>query len=197
MMSEKSIGLLSTAQYLAQLKRVAKILEKQGYETKKGGQILGCDVSSATDIQEDVEAFLYVGSGRFHPISVAYVTGKPVYMANPYSDLADEIDEDEVMQVKRSRKARIVRAYEANVFGILVSTKTHQFSLEEAFQIKERIENAGRRAFIFAGAELTPDNVLPFAVDAWVNTACPRLVEDPFQMPVLNPHDLKIILGEE
>ena len=99
------------------------------------------------------------------------------------------------MELNKARKARIVLAYEANIIGVLVSTKEGQYNLDEALNVKEKIEAAGRRALIFTGSELTPDNVLPFEVDAWVNTACPRIVEDYFNKPVLNEGELDIILG--
>ncbi len=191
----KSVGLLTTAQHLNQMDEVKKILEKAGFSVIHGGQILGCDIKAAKRIIDEVEVYLYVGSGRFHPLSVAYITGKPVVVANPLSDFADIINEEEINELKKARRARIMLAYEANVFGVLVSTKEGQYSPREAFNVKERLEKAGRRAFIFTGSEITPDNVLPFKVDAWINTACPRIVEDFFEKPVLNEGELDMILG--
>ncbi|OYT54425.1 MAG: hypothetical protein B6U72_02575 [Candidatus Altiarchaeales archaeon ex4484_2] len=191
----KSVGLLTTAQHLNQMDDVKKILEKAGLRVVDGGQILGCDIKAAKKSIDEVDVYLYVGSGRFHPLSVAYITRKPVVVANPLSDFADTINQEEIDGLKNARKARIMLAYEANVFGVLVSTKEGQFSPQEAFKVKKRLENAGRRAFIFTGSEITPDNVLPFKVDAWVNTACPRIVEDFFDKPVLNEGELDMILG--
>ncbi|OYT26560.1 MAG: hypothetical protein B6U97_03580 [Candidatus Altiarchaeales archaeon ex4484_96] len=191
----RSIGLLTTAQHINQLDRVKKKLEKKAIKTKIGGQILGCDITAAKKIINDVDAYLYIGSGRFHALSVAYITRKPVIVANPLSDFADQISSEEIMELNKARKARIVLAYEANIIGVLVSTKEGQYNLDEALNVKEKIEAAGRRALIFTGSELTPDNVLPFEVDAWVNTACPRIVEDYFNKPVLNEGELDIILG--
>jgi len=191
----RSVGLLTTAQHLNQMEVVKKTLEKAGFDVFLGGQILGCDIKEAKKIIDKVEVYLYVGSGRFHPLSVAYITRKPVVVANPLSDFADTIEQSEIDDLKKVRKVRVMLAYEANVFGVLVSTKEGQFSPQEAFNVKKRLENAGRRAFIFAGSDITPDNVLPFKVDAWVNTACPRIVEDFFDKPVLNGGELDMILG--
>ncbi len=188
------VGLVYTAQHMNQIDRVKKILEKKGFRVVEGGQILGCNLDEAKKIREKVDAFLYIGSGRFHPLGVAYATKKPVIIANPLSDYADTISEDEIEQLKKRRKARIILAYNANIYGILVSTKEGQFNLKKAYKIKDKLERAGRRAFIFAGSEITPDNVLPFRVEAWINTACPRIVDDYFESPFLNEEEVDIIL---
>ena len=46
---------------------------------------------------------------------------------------------------------------------------------------------------------VTPDQLLQFKVDAYVNTACPRLAIDGigrFQSPMLTPQEFEIVLGE-
>ncbi|RLI94288.1 MAG: hypothetical protein DRO92_03110 [Candidatus Altiarchaeales archaeon] len=190
----KTIGIITTAQHINQISMVKRILEREGHNVIEGGQILGCNIESAKKIENSVDVFLYIGSGRFHPLGVAYATRKPVITANPLSDFADTISKEEILQLKRKRRARILRAYNANVFGILVSLKNGQFNLERAFQIKDRMERAGRRAFIFAGSEINNDNILPFRVEAWVNTACPRIVDDYFDKPVLNEGEIDILI---
>ena len=42
--------------------------------------------------------------------------------------------------------------------------------------------------------EIRDDKLLGLDVDAFVNTACPRIVEDKFSKPILNPEDLKHVL---
>jgi 2-(3-amino-3-carboxypropyl)histidine synthase len=73
----------------------------------------------------------------------------------------------------------------------MVSTKDGQFNLGKALELKDRLESKNREALIFAGDELTPNNLLPFRVDCWVNTACPRLVEDKYHRPVVNSEELE------
>ncbi|MBN2013984.1 MAG: diphthamide synthesis protein [Candidatus Altiarchaeota archaeon] len=184
------IGLLTTSQHLNQLDSVSEFLEKKGKKALIGGQILGCDIENAAKIEEQVDCFLYIGSGRFHPLGVALKTDKPVVVSNPYSDSANMITEDEKQKYLKKRKGRLLKALQAEVFGVIVSTKSGQFSLEKALRIKERLEDRGKKAFIFAGSEINPGNLLPFKVDAWINTACPRLVDDHFSKPILNPEEL-------
>ena len=46
----------------------------------------------------------------------------------------------------------------------------------------------------------TPDQLLQLKVDAFVNTACPRLAIDEvgrFNAPMLTPQEFEIVLGEK
>ena len=38
------------------------------------GQVLGCNTSSAGAVMEDIDCFLFVGTGSFHPLAVALAT---------------------------------------------------------------------------------------------------------------------------
>jgi 2-(3-amino-3-carboxypropyl)histidine synthase len=121
-------------------------------------------------------------------------TNKKVVLCNPYSGESDEISDGEKEEWKKKQKKRLMRAAPAEVFGVLVSTKPGQFHLERAMELKEKIEKSGRKAFLFAGESITPPNTLGFDVGAWVNTACPRLVDDYFEKPVINPDELEILI---
>ena len=50
-------------------------LQKQKAYTYKGkqkykAQILGCDTTAAEKIKDKVDAYLYIGTGKFHPIAL-------------------------------------------------------------------------------------------------------------------------------
>ena len=188
------IGLLTTAQHLNQLTETKKFLEHHSKEVILGGQILGCNQEAAKNIEGEVDCFLYVGSGRFHPLGVSLRTNKKVIIANPYSNTADEITLEEKKRWESKKKARITRALYAETFGILISTKTGQFNLTPALKLKKRLDESGKKAFLFAGGEINPDNLLPYKVDAWINTACPRIADDHFRKPILNLDELDLII---
>lgn len=190
----ESIGLIATAQHLNRLKQIQVFLVSQGKKTVVGGQVLGCDTRSAEKIMDKVDCFLCVGSGRFHPLAVSLSTNKPVYILNPLSGTLEPVTEKEKSVWLKKTRGRMARASQAQVFGVLVSTKTHQSNPNLAWEIKKKIEAAGRRAFVFAGDEVNPANVLPFKVDAWVNTACPRISDDFFDKPLVNPDELEHVL---
>lgn len=187
------IGLITTAQHVNQLKRIRDFLLEENKKAVIGGQILGCELGNALRIENRVDIFLYIGSGRFHPLGVSMLTEKPVIAANPYSNFVDKIsDKEKEMWLKR-KKGRIARAIGGEIFGIMVSTKTGQFDLNLALEIKDKLEKKGKSVFLFAGGEISPDSVLGFEVDVWVNTACPRIVDDFFEKPVLNLEELEFL----
>ncbi len=189
------IGLLTTAQHLNSLQRVMEFLQSRDKSPVEGGQILGCNQENAQRIEGGVDCFLFIGSGRFHPLWVAIQSKKPVFIANPYSDSADRIKEEEKKRYIKKRRGRIMKALEAEIFGVIISTKTGQFDIEKAAEIKNRLISLGKEVFLFAGSEINPGNLLPFKVDAWVNTACPRIVDDVFDKPVINPQEMDILEG--
>ncbi|MBD3388561.1 MAG: hypothetical protein GF416_05785 [Candidatus Altiarchaeales archaeon] len=187
-----SIGLVTTAQHLHQLGEVKDYLESKGKRVEVGGQILGCRQDAALKL--DVDCILYMGSGRFHPLGVALKTEKQVYMLNPLSGVLDAITDEEKGRWLGKRKAAVKRAMESKSFGVMVSTKGGQYSLDRALELSGKLRSKGKEAFIFAGDEITPNNMLPFNVDCLVNTACPRIVGDDYHRPVLNPDDLQVFL---
>ncbi len=189
----KTVGLITTAQHLHELDNVKKFLEKNNINTLIGGQVLGCDQRAAELIENKIDAFLYIGSGRFHPLGVAVKTNKPVILCNPYSCECDEISDDEKQNRKNKQKRRLMRAAAAKTIGILISTKPGQFNLKLANELKEKLENIGKSVFLFAGESINPENVPGFCVDAFINTACPRINEDHFEKAVINPGEAGMI----
>jgi len=206
-MLPKRVGLLTTTQFRAWLPAIKGHLEKAGHEVRIGepdrrvayaGQLLGCDYHTATAVADDVDGYLYIGTGEFHPLGVAMLTDKPILIADPERgtarDLADLRD-----RILRQRHAAIARSYDAKVFGILVSKKIGQVRMELAHDLKALAERHGKRAQIFLMDLVSPDFLEGYRVDAWVNTACPRIaIEDilQYKQPMLTPQEFEIVLGE-
>ena len=96
----EKIGLVTTVQFIEDLKNIKKEIEKKGKKIFTGrgrhtvydGQVLGCDVNSAVSVCRNVDAFLYIGSGEFHPLAVALNTGKDVFTFNPMTKVFGKID---------------------------------------------------------------------------------------------------------
>ncbi len=199
----KKIGLVTTAQHLHQLDKIADLLEINGKEIimEEGvgtlkGQILGCNFSAIKKV--DVDAYLYVGSGNFHALGIKLFTDKPVIVADPYLGDAREIEEfaDRILRI---RSARIAKAMDAKRFGIIVSTKKGQSRLELAKSLKTMLENEGREGFILLLDDVSPAILLPFMeLDAFIMTACPRIAIDDsimYKKPLLTPQELEIAIG--
>ncbi|MCW1300042.1 MAG: diphthamide biosynthesis enzyme Dph2 [Candidatus Parvarchaeota archaeon] len=205
-LKEEKIGIFSVVQFSKNLKKIKKFLEDNnkkvflGRSVKLGkvGQVLGCDISSCEKIKEKVDCFLFIGSGIFHPILVALKTNKDVYIANPLTKEVSKISRKEIEKFKRKNEENIRKFKNAKRIGILVSTKPGQENLKIALDIKKEIEKNNRKAFIFIFDTLIPEELMNFTeIDAWVNTACPRIgIDDAerFDKPVINVEDFYAIV---
>jgi 2-(3-amino-3-carboxypropyl)histidine synthase len=201
------IGLSTTVQHVQTLDLVREILVKAGKTVEVGdsrrlpypGQVVGCDFSNVKSVAKDVDAFLFVGGGKFHALGVALATSKPTVIADPYSGVAYSVKE-EVQKILKQRYASIEEATHAKSFGVLISLKPGQKHLEEAVKIKTVLENMDKTACLFAIREILPEVLAEFpTVEAYVNTACPRISLDDsskFKKPVLTAQEFKVVSGE-
>ena len=204
----KRVGLLTTYQFREWLPAIKKHLESKGIEVLIGppdkrvayaGQLLGCDYHTATVIEKHVDGYLYVGTGDFHPLGVAImVPDKPIIIADPERGEARDLKEvrDRIL---RQRYAAIARSRDAGTFGIIVSKKIGQDRSGLAGDLKALAEKHGRRATIFLMDLVSPELLMGYRVDAWVNTACPRIaIEDilQYKQPILTPQEFEVVLGE-
>lgn len=187
---EKRIGLLTTIQHLTVLNEVKEKLEKTGKHAEIGGQVLGCWFANAEKIADKVDAFLYVGSGKFHPLGYK---GKKIYALDIETQTIEEVDP---AFIEKKRWANIYKAKDARTFAILVTTKKGQNQLlGKAEELRGKIESSGREAVIMIMNEINDNALLGIRADAFVNTACPRIVEDHFSKPIINASDVSEVLA--
>jgi 2-(3-amino-3-carboxypropyl)histidine synthase len=203
----QKIGLTTTVQHVQTLDDVRETLLRAGKTVVIGdagrvnypGQVIGCDYSNAKSVAKDVEAFLFVGGGRFHALGVALSTSKPTIVADPYEKRAYSVDK-EAERVIKQRWASIEEAMTAKNFAVIVGLKPGQKKFEEALDLKKKLEESGKAAFLFVAKEVTPEVLMAFpTVDAYVNTACPRVSLDnasKFQKPVLTINEASVVIGE-
>lgn len=201
----KRIGLVTTAQHLHLIDEITDILRENDKEVVMGegkgtqkAQVLGCNFSSIEKLV--VDAFLFLGSGNFHPLGIKLSTDKPVIIADPYHNEARDIEKfaDRMMRI---RFAKITKAGEAESFGIIVSSKKGQNRMELAQSLKDIIQNEGKQAFIILMNQVTPELLVPYRdLDAYVVTACPRIAIDDasiYDKPLLTPDELLIVLDKK
>src|SRR2546428_4185971 len=161
----RRVGLLTTYQFREWLPAVVAYLEKHGHQVHVGppdkrvayaGQLLGSDYHTATIIEKDVDSYLYIGTGDFHPLGVAIlVPDKPIIIADTERGEARDLKEvrDHIL---RQRHAAIARAHDAQTFGIIVSKKIGQDRSGLARDLKALAEKHGRRAHMLLLAPLAP-----------------------------------------
>jgi len=202
--SFRRIGLVTTIQHAGSIGEMEDFLEKSGKKVFAGksaklkkGQMLGCDASAAKKIEPEVDCFLFIGSGLFHPLGLLEKTEKPVLFLNietgEMKDLSPERGRIRIRKGLMIEKARGFRS-----FGILVSTKGGQMNIRSAEAIKKRLEKAGKVAVILAANNITPSKLTGIKVGCLINTACPRIAGDykKFGMIILNPEDVDELLRD-
>ena len=197
---DPDVGLVTTNQHQNRFGEMRKYLEDEGYtvHTRRGderltheGQVLGCNYASA---EVDASQIMYVGGGKFHPLGLAMVhRDKRVVIADPVNNLVSIADADKFI---KQRYAAIHKAMGAKTWGIIYCTKIGQGRWELAEEIIEDNENA----YVITLDEITPDRLLNFKLDAFVNTGCPRISTDDgprFKKPMLTPQEYWIATGRE
>jgi len=198
----RAIGLFTTVQHLDGLATIRNyfdvngkkaVIGKPGSRCKYAGQTLGCDIGAAKSIENSVDAYVFLGTGRFHPLAVAVETNKPVFTVNPFLNHIEEIIAPEVRRFRNKRAANVAKVKAARNIGILATTKPGQNQLGAAIKLRKRLDEQGKNVFVFLGDTIDPSQMINFSkIDAWVNTCCPRMVEDveSFGRPVANIEDV-------
>ena len=172
-----SFGIVTTIQFLDEVNKL------EGYTVL--GQILGCNIQSVKEA--NVESYLYIGTGKFHPLNLAFQQDKPVYTLNPVTKEFSRITEEEVKKYNNRKRGALLKFHAAKKIGIIVSIKSGQNQFNRALAFQKKLEN--KEAYIFLC-----DNVQNMEnyndIECWVNTACTRIVEDELPVPLINIRDI-------
>ena len=198
----KNVGILASVQHIKAINEVRAFLQEQNIRTFIGkgdsritypGQVLGCNFSAAREIKNNVDCFILLGTGEFHALGAKIVSGKNVFVLDPYSGFAKKVDEGNFL---KRRYAAIAKAKNAQKFGIIASSKIGQKRWALAKNLKKIIEKEGKNAYLIMANNIVPENFY-YDVDVYANTACPRLTYDDsfrFNKVVLSPIELLIAL---
>lgn len=191
----QNIALATTIQHIHQFAGMKQLFGQTGHTVFAGkgnvaayaGQVLGCDSLAIKSVEKHADALVFVGDGMFHALAIDFETDKPIFVIHPQSGQLRKIN-DEIEKLRKKRKGAVLAAVDARTFGILVSTKSGQFRLDTARNIKKELEKRGKRAMILVSNELKPlalNNFMLF--DCYITTACPRTADDgeEFGKPVL------------
>lgn len=192
----RSVGLVTFAQHVPEMKHVSKIFEDEGLPALIGkgmgqlhdGQIFGCEFYPAFNIKDKVDVMVLLGQSMFHAIGLALSTAKPTFMLDPYSK---EVLDVQKMADERLKKSilSIYRARDAEKFGVIIGLKEGQIMTDQSIKIKEKLESLGKKAQLIALREITSERLdVMTDIEAFVQTGCPRISVDgyTFSRPVLS-----------
>jgi len=178
----KKVGIVTSIQLLHAIKKV----QDQLPDSIVAGQVLGCNSYNAENIKDKVDAFLFVGSGEFHPIQVATRTEKPTYVYNPATRKFGPLDKKTIDAYLKRKQGSVLKFLHAKKVGIIVSTKEGQYNFKRALELKKTGE---KEYYVFVSDTLNFAEMenFPF-IECWVNTACPRIADE--KAGIVNVNDL-------
>ncbi len=187
-----NIGLVSSIQFIDALPDIKEQLEKEkDIVPIIAGQVLGCNVKNAEKIKDRVDSFLYIGDGQFHPLGIAIKTKKQVFTLSPFNNRFNKIRKKDIEDYEKRKKAAMVRFLHAETVGILVSTKPGQhFQTDKIGNLEKKYPNKKFYIFISDTIDYRQFENFPF-IQAWVNTACPRIEEDILVLNMMDIEDIK------
>ena len=205
-LEDSKLGLVGSIQHLHLLEDYKEMLEEIGYEVEipvggarltLPGQVLGCNYSGDSP---KIGHYLFLGSGDFHPIGLVLHTGKPLAMLDPYTGGASEMSFGKIERILRQRFGLIMSVGESTSFGILIGEKPGQMRRNLAIRMKRLLDSHGKKGYLLALDHVGPELIDFYPVDAFVNTACPRIAIDDstrYSKPMITPYELEVALGEK
>jgi 2-(3-amino-3-carboxypropyl)histidine synthase len=183
---EDTVGLVGVTQYMDRADKAREFLESKGYEVVEGqtglrttepGQVLGCDAGAAHNIAEKVDAFVFLGSGHFHPSQVSE-TGEKVYVVDPYEEHIWIEPPNSLDDETRAEHARVIKHKDKKKWGIVTSSKKGQNYMRAVQIAKEKLEKHGKDVYIFVEDRIFEPDYKGYGIDIYVNCACPRMTKD-------------------
>ncbi len=179
-----NVGLCSSVQFLDSLEEIKTQIEEagkkveliKGKHSKHCGQILGCDVLQGLD-KYDVDCFLYIGDGLFHPKALLLKNEKDVFSYNPFTKEIKHISTQDIERLKKKEKAALVKFYSSKEIGVIVTTKPGQYNMKKAQDLEEKYPDKKFYIFMCDTIDFIQLENFPF-IECWVNTACPRISYD-------------------
>jgi len=213
--NEVEIYIFSVINFLSIARKIRDKLIRRGYKIKQvrlehcyyNMQILGCNIININEIDKiankgNIERLaLFVGDGYFHVIALTKVFDvSNIIMFNPVTNKVWLAGDDKNLKEYKQNIKRIetiaIRKFEnAKSIGIFLSTKPGQRFYDDDSLIKLINAYEEKKFYFFLGNDFNVKEVENFSfIDFWVNTACPRLMYDDFDVLKRKLINLDLIL---
>ncbi|OYT43133.1 MAG: diphthamide biosynthesis enzyme Dph2 [Candidatus Aenigmarchaeota archaeon ex4484_56] len=176
---DKNIGIFTSEPYNNLLKDLEELYKDRRIVEKK--IIFGCYDDKYYNKRD---AAIFIGSGKFHPLCLR---GK-VYFCDIERNRLVVLD---TKKEEMKKYARIQKLKEAERVGILISSKLGQY-YGDFVELKSKLEKSGKYAEIIIMDEITDDKLIGMNFDMFINTACPRILDNKFTKPIINLRDIDL-----
>jgi|GEM_PF-974260 len=186
------VCVLYPIQFSEPCKKIEKSIGNKAKARLCFSQMVGCVLPCKAD------AYVYVGDGLFHPLSIAKLQMqqlleeklekaeeidfrfvlKPIYAFNPLTNSFFSLQEQHAKEIEKlvdGIKARWLKFNLAKSYGIIVSIKPGQKNTKAALEIKRLLLGLGKKAYLFLTDTIREEELVNFNIDFWINTACPNV----------------------
>ncbi len=213
-LSGKKVSLFTTIQHMTLLVEIRDRLRRAGLKVHIGepgsreeypGQVLGCSFSSAGDLPRDVDALVFIGTGRFHPLGLAMASQREVHTMNPLTGEVGIVGKEDLDKMLRSRFGHINRFKEVlsrgEMVAIVIGFKPGQRRIALAEKLQDILKEREIRTKMVVMDHMEPMKLKSLSLRLIVSTACPRIALDDSgrysaeELTVLTPVELTIALG--
>ncbi|MFX1282866.1 MAG: diphthamide biosynthesis enzyme Dph2 [Promethearchaeota archaeon] len=197
-----NVGLIATVQHLRNLQELKTFLDTIGinYNSEGEGQILGCHVKNIRGFPKEVDGIISLHAGYFHTYGLLLCTSIPILQLNPFTGEIQYFPNEERNKLIRKRLHIINQGRNAKVWGILGSSKLGQYHPDQITKIEKILIDHNRSKISVIAENLNFENLANITwVDAWVDTACPRIAIDDhinFKKPILTFKEFLYLFNE-
>ena len=184
------VALFSSIQFIDHLPKIKEQLKEAGLMVVNSkpdrahvdNQLLGCDVyHGSLKLDEEVDCYLYIGDGRFHPLALVHASDVDVVCFNPLENKMTVLDKKDIEKIEKRKKGSLVKFHSSENIGVIVTIKPGQEQLNSGLKLEEKYPNKKFYYFIDNDISFGQLENFPF-IDVWVNTACPRIGLDDIEM---------------
>ena len=191
------VALYAAVQFTQLLDLVIKQLEAMDLEvisskplrTNEKYQLLGCvSYKEALRLDREPDAFLYVGDGVFHPRALVLAqreekSFKEIIRFDPVANKMILMGKDDCEQIFRKYNASLTKFLMAKNVGVIITVKPGQQQFKVSRKLRELFPD--KDVYFFAEDTVDYSHLEDFNfVDAWVNSACPRIgFDDAVNLP--------------
>lgn len=202
----KRLALVSTIQFNYTLHQILEPLRQNEIEASSPqqmplskGEVLGCTAPKLD--QENIDAIVYIGDGRFHLESAMIFNPDIVaYKYDPYNKefTIEEFGHEEMQEI---RHEAIKQARRSKKVGLIMGALGRQGNPKTLELLSDKLTKRGIESNVVVLSEIFPAKLAEFTdIDAWIQVACPRLSIDwgyAFPKPLLTPYEAMVMLDED
>lgn len=203
------VALYASVQFCNNLEKIKEQLQKANItiitskadRTHVQSQLLGCDnyhssLNLAEKELQEIDAYLYVGDGKFHPLALVYAQKdsavmKEIICNDPMSKKMMIMNIDDIKTKLRRYRGALLKFFSAKTVGVIITVKPGQEHLRPSFFLEKKFPDKKFYYFIDDTVSFSQLENFPF-IDVWVNTACPRIGfddQEQFRKGIINLND--------